>query len=227
MGARPERALVIRAGIDAERYRPDLDGCVIRERYGIEPDETVLFFMGWLYHFSGLKEVLSELAKRKKTNPKTKLLIVGDGEARDELVSLRNDYDLQSHVILTGKKPYDEIPELVAAADVCLLPAYNNSIMRDIVPIKMYEYMAMGKPVIATRLPGITKEFGNDNGVLYVEGPQDVLNKAAELIRTGAIHEQGEKARQFVQNNDWSRVVDEFEKVLIEGARLNKDDSIS
>ncbi|MDI6847454.1 MAG: glycosyltransferase [Candidatus Bathyarchaeia archaeon] len=49
--------------------------------------------------------------------------------------------------------------------------------MRNIVPIKMYEYMACGKPVIVTKLPGIMKEFGHNNGVVYVNQPLEVLKK--------------------------------------------------
>lgn len=53
----------------------------------------------------------------------------------------------------------------------------NNDVMRNIVPIKMYEYMACGKPVIVTKLPGIMKEFGHNNGVVYVNQPLEVLKK--------------------------------------------------
>jgi len=88
--------------------------------------------------------------------------------------------------------------------------------MRDIVPIKMYEYMAMGKPVISTRLPGVMKEFGTDNGVLYVERPEDALGKALELIKAGTIEAHGKKARQFVRDIEWDTVVDQFEEVLFD-----------
>jgi glycosyltransferase involved in cell wall biosynthesis len=80
----------------------------------------------------------------------------------------------------------------------------------------MYEYMAMGKPVIATRLQGIMKEFGSDNGVLYVERSEDALGKALEVIKAGTIEAHGEKARQFVRDTDWGTVVDQFEDVLLD-----------
>jgi glycosyltransferase involved in cell wall biosynthesis len=214
MGARPETVSVNRAGIDHERFGPHVDGRTIRRRYGIADDETVLFFMGWLYRFSGLKEVLSELAKGDHDGLGVKLLIVGDGDAYEELQQMRTDLKLEHCVTLAGKQPYDKIPEFIAASDICLLPAHNNKIMRDIVPIKMYEYMAMGKPVIASRLPGVMKEFGTDNGVLYVERPEDALSKAMELIDADAIKNHGEKAREFVRHNNWSAIVDEFEAML-------------
>jgi glycosyltransferase involved in cell wall biosynthesis len=214
MGAHPEQISVIRAGIDLERFGPQVEGRLVRERYGIEDHETVLFFMGWLYQFSGMQEILTELAKHRRNDVRIRVLIVGDGDAYEELEQMRKDLRLESSVILAGKQPYDKIPEFIAAADICLLPAHNNKIMRHVVPIKMYEYMAMGKPVIATALPGVMKEFGIENGVLYIERPEDALEKAMELIKADAIEAQGEKAREYIKDYDWGSVVDQFEKTL-------------
>jgi glycosyltransferase involved in cell wall biosynthesis len=214
MGANPERTYVIRAGIDVERYNTRIDGREIREKYGIQKDDALLFFMGWLYNFSGLKEVAIELAKKNNEKLNIKLLIVGDGDAFDDLKRIKEEYHLDNRVILAGKQPYEKIPDLISAADICILPAYNNEIMRDIVPIKMYEYMAVGKPVITTRLPGLMKEFDNNNGVLYVNKPEDVLKKAIELIETESIEKVGGQARAFVKNSDWETIIDEFERVL-------------
>ena len=174
MGANPEETYVVRAGIDLERYDPNMDGSEIRERYGIKEDDSVLFFMGWLYDFSGLKEVATELSKIADEKPNIKLLIVGDGDAFDDLQRIREEYHLENQIILTGKQPYESIPSFIASSDVCLLPAYNNETMRDIVPIKLYKYMAMGKPVITTKLPGVMKESGEGRG-LYMWISQRML----------------------------------------------------
>jgi glycosyltransferase involved in cell wall biosynthesis len=214
MGANPDKTHVVRTGIDLERYDLNIDGGKIRERYGIKKDDSVLLFMGWLFHFSGLKEVTVELSKIKSEKPNVKLLIVGDGDAFDDLQRIRDEYQLDNQVILAGRQPYESIPKFLAAADICLLPAYNNEIMRDIVPIKMYEYMAMGKPVITTKLPGVMKEFCEDHGVIYVDKPEDVLKKAIELIENGMIKEQGLKAREFVEKYRWDDIVNDFEGIL-------------
>lgn len=216
MGANPDKTCVIRAGIDPQRFNSSIDGNKLRENCGIKKDDFVLFFMGWLYHFSGLKEVAIELSKIKVGKPNIKLLIVGDGDAFNDLKKVREEYNLDNQIILTGKQPYESIPEFIAAADVCLLPAYNNEIMRDIVPIKFYEYMAMGKPVIATKLPGVMKEFGEGHGVIYVDKPEDALKKVIELIERGDIEREGRRARRFVEKNSWDNIADEFEGVLEE-----------
>ncbi len=215
IGAPPERTQVLRTGINVEQFSPNANGDRLSKQYGFTEEDIVLFFMGWLYKFSGLKEVALQLVESKNDN--LKLLVVGEGDAYDELQKIRQKYNLQDRVILTGKKPYQEIPGFIAASDICLLPAYpTEKIMQDIVPIKMYEYMAMRKPVIATRLPGVMREFGEDGGVVYVDRPEDVVAKAIELVQNGSVEELGLKARNFVERYSWDNITDEFEEILEE-----------
>jgi len=215
LGARKDKTAVVGTGIDLDRHDPKIDGSNIRETYGIKKDDNVLFFMGWLYHFSGLKEVATELVRSDDSS--TKLLIVGDGDAFEDLKKIKEDYDAHDQIILTGKQPFDKIPEFITSSDVCLLPAYpDEEVMQDIVPIKIYEYLAMGKPVITTHLPGIQKEFGENTGVIYINKSEEVLQKSLELIERGIINDEGIKARKFIEKNDWNKITDDFEKVLKE-----------
>jgi glycosyltransferase involved in cell wall biosynthesis len=220
LGAPLEHTQMLRAGIDTDRFDPINKGDSIRQHYGLGKEDIVLFFMGWLYHFSGLKEVASQLARID--NPHLKFLIVGEGDAYETLQQIREKHNSEDKIILTGKKSYHEIPDFIAASDICLLPSYpDEEIMQDIVPIKMYEYMAMKKPVIASRLPGVMREFGENNGVVYVDKPEDAISKAMELIQSGKIEELGQKARSFVEGYSWENITDQFEKIL-EGAIKEK-----
>jgi glycosyltransferase involved in cell wall biosynthesis len=220
-GAIADKTQVIRAGIDVEQFKPTANSGNIRSQYGLKETDIVLFFMGWLYHFSGLKEVAVKLAETD--DEKLKLLIVGEGDAFEELKEIRDKHNLQNKLILTGQKSYVQMPAFISAADVCLLPAYpREKIMQDIVPIKLYEYMAMEKPVIATRLPGVMKEFGENNGVVYVDEPADAIDKAKSIIKDGKIGELGAKARKFVLKYSWDNITDEFEKILEEVVRSSR-----
>jgi len=112
------------------------------------------------------------------------------------------------------------MPSFIAASDICLLPAYPwEKVMQDIVPIKLYEYMAMGKPVISTKLSGVIREFGEDSGVVYVDEPADAVDKAKSLVKDDRIGKLGAKARKFVEKYSWDSVTDEFEKILEEVVR--------
>jgi glycosyltransferase involved in cell wall biosynthesis len=221
LGAPADKTRILRTGIDAKRFNPARADNALRAQLGLRETDIVLFFMGWLYNFSGLKEVARLLAE---ADSRVKLVVVGEGDVYDELQKIRAEHNLQYRLILTGKKPYDEIPGLISVADICILPAYPyETIMQDIVPIKLYEYMAMQKPVISTRLSGIMKEFGEDNGVVYVDRSEDVIREALEMADSGFLQELGLKARQFVAGNSWEKITDEFEVILQEAINKRKN----
>jgi glycosyltransferase involved in cell wall biosynthesis len=212
MGGDIDKVSIIPAGVDLEKFNPQVDGSSIKKKYGITKDDILLFFMGWIYDFSGMKEVAESLSITK--NEKIKLMIVGEGDLYKPLLKMKNEKKLDGKLILTGKIPFEEVPRHIAAADICLLPAYKNETMMNIVPIKIYEYMAMGKPVIATKLPGIVKEFGEDCGVIYIKIPDDALEEGIKLLKNGRIQEYGTKSWKFVKKFGWDDIVSDFEGKL-------------
>jgi len=187
----------------------------MRAELGIGSDQIVLFYMGWLYKFSGLSEVVGEMLRRSGELDRFKLIVIGRGDLWESLHRIAERPEAGSRVVLLDWMPHSMIAQYLNACDICILPAYNNEVMEDIVPIKMYEYMVAGKPVIATRLPGLVKEFGEDNGVLYIDKPEEVLMLAEGLEESNRIRSEGIKARKFVQHNSWDIVLGEFEETLI------------
>lgn len=215
LGSTEDKTILIDAGIDLNDFDPELDDSSIRNEYNISPDDTVLFFMGFIYEFAGMKELAIELGKNKDKYPKMKILIVGDGDAYERLKEIKEEYDLGDQLILTGRQPYERIPEFLASADFCLLPAYiDEEIMQDIVPIKLYEYLAMEKVVIATELPGISREFGYGNGIEYVQKAEEVLELAQKILDNGEYEELSKKGREYVKSNDWEAITDKFENAM-------------
>lgn len=215
LGAHPERIEVVKPGISLKTFNPAISGEPVRRQYGIKKDDIILLFMGWLYHFSGLKEVALELARMERED--IKFLVVGEGDAFNDLQLLQKEHGLENTMILTGRRPYEEIPGFIAAADICVLPADPaEKIMHDGLPAKIYEYMAMQKPMISTRLPGVMREFGEGNGVIYVDRPEDTVNKALELVGSSQVGELGLRARQFVESYSWDNITTQFERILEE-----------
>ena len=215
LGSTEDKTILIDAGIDLNDFDPELDDSSIRNEYNIALDDTVLFFMGFIYEFAGMKELAIELGKNKDKYPKMKILIVGDGDAYERLKEIKEEYDLGDQLILTGRQPYERIPEFLASADFCLLPAYiDEEIMQDIVPIKLYEYLAMEKVVIATELPGISREFGYGNGIEYVQKAEEVLELAQSILDNGEYEELSKKGREYVKSNDWEAITDKFENAM-------------
>ncbi len=217
LGANPHKLSIIGAGINLKQFNyKQHNGFKIRKYYNISNKDIVLFFMGYLYNFSGLKELATELGKNKNKYPNIKLMITGNGDALEALQSIQKKYDLKGQLILTGRQKYSLMPDLIGASDICILPAYRDEvIMQDIVPIKIYEYMAMKKPVIATRLPGLVAEFGDENGVVYINKPKEVLTVVTSTFKNKRdIINVGSKGYNFVKNNDWRTLTLKFEGIL-------------
>lgn len=221
MGAEPAKTRVLNAGFDPGRFYPEIDGATVRAELGINDLDLVLVFVGWIHRFQGLNEIVTALAEQDSS--RVKLLVVGDGDGFSELERIKKQLGLDSQVILTGKVPHDLVPKFIAAGDICLLPSYSTEpIMRRIVPMKIWEYMAMKKPVIAARLPGLVTEFGENNGIIYVDKPEDTIKAALELRRKGRIEKLGAEARAFVENRSWERITVEFESIIRKTIRDNQ-----
>ena len=213
MGARSERTNVLPAGVDLRRYS-NADGSGVRKRLGLKGGDLVLFYMGWLYPFSGLSEVAEDIVKPSAGRRTPKLLAIGKGELWKPLSAMALAPDSGGRIKLEPWQPYSDLPSYLAAADICILPARAVGLMENIVPIKMYEYMAAGRPVIATRLPGLVREFGDGHGVVYVDDPHQVVPTALQLADRGEINSLGITARAFVSKHDWEAIADEFERLL-------------
>lgn len=208
MGASPGRARVLRTGVDLQRFNPAADGAATRSELGIKCDDYVLFFMGWIYNFSGVREVAESLYQAP---PEVRLLVVGDGDDYPALQQMQTA-GLGDRLILTGRVPYDKIPRLLAVADICLLPFHTVPATEHIVPIKLYEYMAAAKPVVASPLPGVQRDVGDTNGVIYAPAHQQIETALAVRDRTAAL---GQQARCFVETHcDWAAITTEFETIL-------------
>jgi glycosyltransferase involved in cell wall biosynthesis len=127
---------------------------------------------------------------------------------------LHSELGLGNRVIFTGHQPYDLAPQFMALADVCTLYSTLNNITRHIVPIKTYEYMAAGRPVLASPLPGVMRDVPSGNGVLYVP-ETDLASTLGSLLDPAYRRTLGTQARTFVETHcDWNHLTDQFQTLL-------------
>lgn len=212
-GANAKRASMIRTGVDLQRFHPGLDASALRAQWGLAADDVVLLFIGWLYEHAGVDKLMRQLLSLP---PNVILLVVGTGEAESRLKRLHVELGLGARVIFAGPQPYDLAPQFMALADVCTLYSTVNPITRHIVPIKTYEYMASGRPVLASPLPGVMCDVPPGNGVLFVSGA-DLPSALSQLLDANYRRTLGAQARAFVEAHcDWEKLTDEFEQLLSE-----------
>jgi len=172
LGADPTTSLYLPTGSDSDIFFPGPKDKALLKKFDIKKDDLVLVFAGTLYNFSGLDRIVTFLGQHKKNCQSVKLLILGRGEQREALEKLINKFNLHKQVFVTGFIQYGDLPKYLNLADICINPFEINEVTNIIFPGKIYQYLACGKPVIATRLAGMTGLFpdnGGKNNIFYFD----------------------------------------------------------
>ncbi len=168
-GVPEERITVLPNGVDPKRFVSASDGNRIREKFGLTGKRTI-GFVGSLKSWHGTDMLCKAFYETRKQTANAHLLIVGDGPERNTLENYVSKYDLQKAVTFTGKIPYPEIPEYIAAMDITVAPYIPNDNFY-FSPIKIFEYMAMGKPVVAGRIGQVEDLLiEGKNGLMFPPG---------------------------------------------------------
>src|SRR5438128_2089106 len=169
-------------GVDTSMFYPGNRNLPLLARWNIGATDPVILFMGTIYRFSGLDRLIVDFRTILKRYPQTKLMVVGWGEDEERLQRLAAEHSVSANVVFTGLQPYSLLPEIIRSCDICINPFELNAITRDILPNKVFQYLACGKPLVATRLPG-TEHFlsGERDGVLYTS-LEEVADRILDLI---------------------------------------------
>jgi glycosyltransferase involved in cell wall biosynthesis len=209
-GVPPSRIRLLPCGVDTTSFSPGPRNVELLAEWGIKRDDVVLLFMGTIYRFSGLDQAIRDLPQLKRQNRNVKILIVGHGEDEARLKQLAIDSGVATDVVFTGLQPYSLLPEFIRSADICINPFELNGITQDILPNKLFQYLACGKPLVATLLPG-TLPFlcGESHGVVYTAlgdfGPC-VMELIDDVPRRTSLGHAGRDVT--VANYDWKRIAE-------------------
>lgn len=179
IGVPPGKITVLPNGVDTELFRSPAPG---RRRYrdalGLH-DRVLLGYAGNLRSWQGLDFLLRTLAQMPMAAEKLHLLVLGDGPERAALERLVFELGLGPWVSFLGRVTHDEMPAILDAFDIGVLPAERR---HHASPMKIIEYMAMGKPVVAPRQRNILELIADDQeGVLFE--PENALSLQAALLR--------------------------------------------
>ena len=211
---------VIPNAVDVQFFKPDTDGSKMRERHGLQ-EKTIVMFVGRIVHHKGIETFI---LSANHTEDSIHYLIVGQGEDTDRLKRMANEVD-PTRFTFTGPVPRNELPEYYAAADMLILPSLSRLEAFGIVGL---ESMASGKPVILSRIPGVSEVItSEEEGMIFdPSNATDLGEKITELhSRPGLRREMGKRGRDRVLRDYSMRSVAQkveavFERVIREKEEL-------
>jgi len=181
-GIRPAKIVVNPNGVDTDRFRPGIGGAEVRNELGIGAEEVVAGFVGTFGPWHGVVQ-LAEAIKRVPS--KARFLLVGSGSLHGEVERILRAETESGRVIFTGTVAHERVPQLLDACDILVSPHIPLADGSDFFgsPTKVFEYMAMGKGIVASRLGQIGEVLEADETALLVEpGNVDELASAIKKL---------------------------------------------
>ena len=184
-GVEKSRVKLLPVSVDTSIFHPSNDYAELRKKWGFDEKDQVIVFIGTLFDFSGLDVFIPRFAQVTKQIPRAKLLIVGDGPQRPKLEGIIADLSLQEQVTITGFQPYETMPRYINLATLCINTFLTTDATRDIFPGKIVQYLACGKAVIATSLPGMIAVIsGEHQGVVYISSTDEMAREIISLLKS-------------------------------------------
>lgn len=192
-GADPRRILVNPNGVDPARYTPEISGLHVRRRYRLE-DALVVGFIGTIGPWHGVEKLIEAaaiLAADHGCNDSRPLrfLIIGDGTRMPVVRQMVRDADLEDRFTFTGLIPQSDGPAYLAACDILASPHVPNPDGTEFFgsPTKLFEYMAMGRAIVASELGQIADVIDHDvTGLLVPPADAAAVAAAIRRLRTDA-----------------------------------------
>ena len=200
-GVPGEKVSTIRNGADVEFWQPKEASVELRQRLGLQGRFVVLYIgahgisqaLGWIL----------ESAQQLREHSQIHFLFVGEGAEKEQLVQQAQQAGLEN-VQFLDPVAKDAVKEFYALADVCLVPLRDIPLFETFIPSKMFEMMAMARPIVAS-VRGEAAEILRQSGGAMVVEPEDSSSIAQAILHLydheDQAHAMGQRGRRFVVEN--------------------------
>ena len=205
-GIDSKKIVVIENGANINHFKPiDKNQALLELNYNI--DNKYVCFIGNLAPWQGLEYLIHAASGILKTCPDARFLIIGDGPMKNEWMQFTQELEVSENFIFTGSIPYEQIPLYINASDVCVVT--KRQLKSGYSPLKLYEYMACSKPVIATRTDGFEILEECNAGILINPiNTHELVDAVVKLLQNENLRKKmGTNGRKYVvENHSWASV---------------------
>jgi starch synthase len=219
----PSHVSVVTNGADVDLFLKMDEASSLRERHLIQ-NRPVAIFVGGFQPWHGVDLIYEGFRQAACTIPHFTMLFVGDGPLRSRLQEEVDTSGLREQVLFAGRVEHTEVARLLNAADVAVI--YHRGSAADIVetPLKLFEYMAAGKAIIAPAVRNMKRILTDRVNALLIppDNPTALADALVTLIEDSQLRESlGQAARrEAIAKHSWARAVSELEVILY--ARLER-----
>lgn len=201
-------------GRDTQMFRPGrYDRVELRSRYGLDPSEKIVVFLGTLRPYKGVDDLIEALAGMGPDAPTLLLVGVGDDETSRATLALANRR-LAGRLRTFGRQRFERVPEFLSMADVAVVPQRDSDATLGQMPAKLFDAMALGIPVVSTTVSDIPEVLGEAGWLVPPNSPQELRGALEELFASPdeAERRAGIARRRCVERFSW----DAMERELVE-----------
>lgn len=214
----PRKMVVFPNAVDVDKFKPDANArLAIRSTLKLESNPVILF-LGNFFPWHDVTTLLKAFVDVLKLHPEARLVLVGDGERRVAMEALKNELGLSHTAVFTGIVSPAEAPKYLAAADIAVVPYPPMEQKMWLSPLKLFEYMASGKAVVASAVGQINQVIRNrENGLLVPPGDAAALACAlSALLSDKKLRIAfGEQARRDAESNySWDNYIARLERLM-------------
>ena len=216
-GVQASRLVLMPNGVDLHKFEPQPGSPELRHSLGLD-GTVVIGFVGWFRKWHGLDLLLEAFHRSGLAAQGAKVLLIGDGQAMAELQTYVAERGLQEHVVFTGPLPHAKVPPYLDLIDIAVQPAANEYCC----PMKILEYMALGKPVAAPRQENIqdllregeeARFFTPGDATSMGEALAGLVNNREESARMGRKAREAIEQRGYLWTANARRVVEIVEEL--------------
>lgn len=187
---------------------------------GVTPGDFVVGFVGSVGEWIDFRNPMIAIRRLNKRGSRIKLAIVGDGSNLEAARQQSVELGISRDVLFTGSVAYKDVPGIISNFDVCILPFARTATSEHALPLKLFEYMACGKPIISTRVKGVIDSVGNL--IYYCDTVDEYVYRLRALVQSGSPDGPLKEGIQLVrERHDWSKISGDIEKMLFKAVEPN------
>jgi len=203
-GVSGEKIIVAPDGVDLEKFNINISKEEAKKKVGLLQDKKTIMYVGHLYDWKGVENIT-----RASEYLSEEHLIVLVGGTDIDLKKISKKHKGDSNIFVVGHRPYEEIPLYLKSADILVLPNKKRSDLSEkyTSPMKLFEYMASGVPIVASDLPSIREILSDQNAVLVEPDNPKALAKGIKRVLENEVLPQNlsKQALQDVKKYTWEK----------------------